>query len=116
MATQRSTTSIVNRAQQTQVFWLTPRRDDTSDSLAADEASPRYLSGTLGALLAPPPYQLPEARRLAEEQVIWLAGAPGHNASVRGIPSIVDVSRADPLTCSDAHRVAVRSAPDNAVR
>ncbi|MHB1783336.1 MAG: hypothetical protein ACYCTE_11745, partial [Acidimicrobiales bacterium] len=70
----------------------------------------------LGVLLAPPPYQLPETRRLKEQQVIWLAGAPEHTAGLRALPPDVDVWHADLTACADSDWVAIRSAPGHPVR
>lgn len=95
---------FLNRARDAKVFWLTLRREQ------GDDASPRYSTGTLAVLLDPPPYQLPESRRLADQQVIWLAGAPEHTSAVRGLPTGVDVWRAAPHACADADWVPVRSA------
>ncbi len=104
---------FVNRAKDAQVFWLTLRRDDTNDTNAS---SPRYRSGILGVLLSPPPYQLPEARRLKEQQVIWLAGAKEHTAGLRALPTGVDVWSAELIACADTDWVAVRSSPGHPVR
>jgi hypothetical protein len=105
---------FLNRARDAKVFWLTLRREQ-SDA-ASDDVRPRYSTGTLAVLLDPPPYQLPESRRLAEQQVIWLAGAPEHTGAVRGLPSSIDVWRAAPPAGADEDWVPVRSATDHPPR
>jgi|GEM_PF-4336348 len=105
---------FLDRARDAKVFWLTLRREQ-SDA-ASNDAVPRYSTGTLAVLLDPPPYQLPESRRLAEQQVIWLAGAPQHTGAVRGLPSSVEIWRAAPPACADADWVSVHSAPGHPPR
>lgn len=107
---------FVNRAKDAQVFWLMLRRSTGDDTGDTDAANPRYRSGILGVLLSPPPYQLPEARRLKEQQVIWLAGAREHTTGLRALPTGVDVWTAEPTACADADWVAVRSPTGHLVR
>lgn len=104
---------VVNQVGDARRFWLTMRRGEGGD---VSEGRDRYSTGMLGLLLDPSPDRATEQVDLAGQEVVWLAGAPEHTASVQRIPSSVDIWRADLLGGVVAHWVPPRSAPDRPLR